>query len=1353
MLLGTSATYGDGFESNGYSGNSGTANWSTNWIETNDDGASATGAIQVVNTGSPHGGTYHLRVTDTAGNGPSIERQADLAGFTHPTLSFWRALAGVFMPGDVFSLTVSSDGGVHWTTIRTWYADNIPYAPEYVDLTPHKASNTRIRFKADRLVDSTDYLYIDDVQIREGTPIFADNFDCGHPNPPVYSCSTGSAAWSSDWTESGDDDSPTSGSVRIATTGSHSSPNHLRVGNPSDNTTVTSVEREVNLTGSAYPILGFWKQLAGYFTAGDACYLDIYDGSSWTTVRTWSTVDADYVQEMVDLSPYRSANTRLRFRANALNDLLDYLRVDDVMIQDAFSIVVSPSPATVDTCGTISFTIVVTNNGPIASNVVISSEMPSGFDPRVISWTVASLAAQGVVTRTAMFDAHCGAASGQNVVTVSKGSGGPACFVADFTVNPKGNLVVTKEPETMEAIGGHIVTWTITVENPGPGPIYDISVVDQPGSGLVYVSGLTSSSIISLTAGDSQTYTVSVRVTGVGILQNTVTATWSCREEVCQTEVATATVAVAAALVVSKSASATVVQPGDVITYTVIVTNVGNQTASNVDITDVLPSPGFTYKPGSTRATWPDPASPDTTDPSINGSTLFWDISAQLEGGLPYGEALTLTFQVTVTTAISNGVYYTNTAWATGLDTEGQPIPADMSSFITDDTDPDDTDTAVVQGREGRIGGLLWWDRNVNGVQDESTIVAIPGAGISLTNSVGQLWVTTTDATGHYIFEDLHTGIYTVTAGPAGLPPSSGLIPGSERTTTLTLAAIEDLAVDFGVYGPGVITVTVWFDYNANGAFDASIDGLLDPGVVISLTFDGATFTGTTIPGSICDFPHLLLDRTYTTTLRMSSVPPLSTLTTPATGYITSTLTATRTVGQHGYGLIGPGQIGDYVWWDLNANGAPNANELPLAGVGVTLTGDLRNPVGGGPWIVTTTSDANGQYGFANLLMNRTYTPTINMATTPPLSSLSTPGSYRRTLTAAAPTSFVNDFGVIGPGVLGDRVWYDDDGDGIQDLDEVGIFGIRVDLIFSGAVISTTYTDASGHYSFANLLLDRTYQVSVSSIPGYYATTPTVFTQTLTISQTTDLTMDAGFNLLFVVDKIHWHDHLCPGWGQRYTIQIHNPTDAMFTGIVVLDQLPPELRFGDTSFPDGTPTGGEYIPGLHQVRWLVPILGPRQTLWLHLHVYISSAVRIGAVITNTLTMYTDQTLPMGASDSFVVTCRVPSPTATRTATPSPTSTPSPTPTRTATPTRTPKPTVTPTQTPTPTPTETVTPTATRTPKPTMTPTETSSPIPTETETATATVTPGSGSPHFMQFLPLVGNQLSASQPLEAKIKR
>ncbi len=205
------------------------------------------------------------------------------------------------------------------------------------------------------------------------------------------------------------------------------------------------------------------------------------------------------------------------------------------------------------------------------------------------------------------------------------------------------------------------------------------------------------------------------------------------------------------------------------------------------------------------------------------------------------------------------------------------------------------------------------------------------------------------------------------------------------------------------------------------------------------------------------------------------------------------------------------------------------------------------------------------------------------------------------------------------------------------------------------------------------------------------------------------------------LEKRHWMAYACPGWGQRYDITIYNPTEETITGLVVEDQLPRELRFGDTAFPFGADTGGAYDPATHTIRWEVASLAAGQSVVLHVHAYLLSTIIPGTIVTNTASLEFAEKSgdPIIATDEYLV------PECPDYGTP--TATDTPTVTRTPTPTRT----WTPTATATPTMTRTWTPTQTRTPKP-GTPTPTPSWSPTATRTATPTITrtpkPGTATP-------------------------
>ncbi|MGY1496479.1 SdrD B-like domain-containing protein [Streptomyces sp. QTS52] len=203
-----------------------------------------------------------------------------------------------------------------------------------------------------------------------------------------------------------------------------------------------------------------------------------------------------------------------------------------------------------------------------------------------------------------------------------------------------------------------------------------------------------------------------------------------------------------------------------------------------------------------------------------------------------------------------------------------------------------------------------------------------------------------------------------------------------------------------------------------------------------------------------------------------------------------------------------PVQIGNRVWYDSNGNGVQDPSEPPVAGVRVTLTPPT------GP-ALTTTTDANGEYHLGTedgLKPNTEYAATfdhsgINPSTLPGSPTLAQlkwtqrgAGSDRaldsnvdpsgRTTVAVGDPGQVNhtiDAGLVGPvNKLGDHVWYDTNGNGVQDPGEPGAKDVTVELIdpATGDMIKTIRTDAAGKYLFGDLS-DGRYKVCFRSPRGY----------------------------------------------------------------------------------------------------------------------------------------------------------------------------------------------------------------------------------------------------------------------------
>ena len=319
----------------------------------------------------------------------------------------------------------------------------------------------------------------------------------------------------------------------------------------------------------------------------------------------------------------------------------------------------------------------------------------------------------------------------------------------------------------------------------------------------------------------------------------------------------------------------------------------------------------------------------------------------------------------------------------------------------------------------------------------------------------------------------------------------------------------------------------VWVDSNGNGTQDPGEPGVA--GVTVSLfdsannlvgttTTDGnglyqftglapnASFTvslnnpanfatGGPLAGYALTTPNVGNDATDSDAVRVAGVPTITGATTGAAGSDTPT---------YDFGFVPPASLGDRVWIDSNRNGVQDAGELGASGVTVTLYDGNGNP------LRSTTTDGNGNYlftgltpgvpysvGFSNLPAGYVFSPadaggddTVDSDANPATGRTAPitlgPGEVRLTVDAG-----INQ-PVIAPVSIGNFVWVDSNGNGIQDAGELGVAGVTVTVVRvdgapvtdpSGApVATTTTTDGNGLYGFANLAPGQ-YRVTFSNLP------------------------------------------------------------------------------------------------------------------------------------------------------------------------------------------------------------------------------------------------------------------------------
>jgi len=180
--------------------------------------------------------------------------------------------------------------------------------------------------------------------------------------------------------------------------------------------------------------------------------------------------------------------------------------------------------------------------------------------------------------------------------------------------------------------------------------------------------------------------------------------------------------------------------------------------------------------------------------------------------------------------------------------------------------------------------------------------------------------------------------------------------------------------------------------------------------------------------------------------------------------------------------------IGNYVWYDANANGLQDSNEHGVNGVTVYLLDGNGNPVlNGNGTPMTTTTDSSGYYLFDGLIPGdfivvfaipngTTITPAPKEGSNGSIDSdtievVNGMASVEVTI-ALGENNLDIDMGLVylGTASIGDIIWIDSNSNGIQDAGEKGLDGVTVILYdANGVKLETQITHDGGKYLFEHL--------------------------------------------------------------------------------------------------------------------------------------------------------------------------------------------------------------------------------------------------------------------------------------------
>jgi uncharacterized repeat protein (TIGR01451 family) len=362
----------------------------------------------------------------------------------------------------------------------------------------------------------------------------------------------------------------------------------------------------------------------------------------------------------------------------SLSDRTEQFVVDEVAITIAsthtLEIVKRAVPAVVLSDDLITYTLIytITGNEPVL-NVVVRDTTPANTTfvlgiptptsaPGLggsgeVRWESGNtlLASSGITQATGMITMVVRAnnplpANITSIINTASIEDSSGLFVTStVTQAVPADVAVTKAVTPEAVLAGNTLTYTLVVSNNGPGLARNVVVTDALPAGMsqVFASGnpISTNPLVwalgDLVAGQSVTLqVVTVAPVSNATLTNTVLVNTVSPETRTDNNTAIAPVLVGRPLLqIAKTVNqgnGSVIKPEDLLTYTMVVSNMGNLPATNVLVVDNVPEQ-TSYVEGS--------ATPPT---AVNGRTLTWSV-----GRLMPAQTFTVSFAVRVTAQVT----------------------------------------------------------------------------------------------------------------------------------------------------------------------------------------------------------------------------------------------------------------------------------------------------------------------------------------------------------------------------------------------------------------------------------------------------------------------------------------------------------------------------------------------------------------------------------------------------------------------------------------------------------------------------------------------------------------------------
>jgi|GEM_PF-512680 len=395
----------------------------------------------------------------------------------------------------------------------------------------------------------------------------------------------------------------------------------------------------------------------------------------------------------------------------------------------------------------VKWTLVVTNNGPdIAHEVVVNDVLPDGLVLKSTTgnytggkWSIGTLnvgqsRSLEIVTLV-------------NVTGIIKNTATVTGFEHDYnlannqaskiiTVSNAVDLAIVKVVNNTRPNYGDLVKWTLTVRNNGPNAATGVNVSDVLPSGLIYDSYVASVgrysngvwTIGNLAKGASQTLEIISKIGKTGTIKNIAAVTGKEYDVDMSNnhDEASVNVANAADLAIVKTANVTKPNYGDLVKWTLTVTNNGPNTATEVFVDDVIPK-GLVLK----------------------NSDIYYTNGRWSVGTLTSGQSRSLE----IITLVNTTGNIKNVANVSGHEYDYNPLNNRAEKTISVPNAADLAIVKVVNNTRPNYGDLVKWTLTVRNIGPD----AATGVNVSDVLPSGLIYQSATPSVGSY-----SNGIWTI---------------------------------------------------------------------------------------------------------------------------------------------------------------------------------------------------------------------------------------------------------------------------------------------------------------------------------------------------------------------------------------------------------------------------------------------------------------------------------------------------------------------------------------------------------------------------------------------------------------